>query len=138
MRVVRRFALVLALLSANCGSFEQMAAMKQDTDRAPDDIERDLGTRPEVGFHIFSGELATVTVVIDSERVQQFRVSDLEIRVHWALASALKQKPKSVLVSLRATTLRTGQVGQGAISGVHRVAAYAPSVRAPNAEADDL
>jgi hypothetical protein len=46
-----------------------------------------------IGFNVMNGNLANLNVIIDSSKVQQLHVSELEIRVHKAIAESRKEKP---------------------------------------------
>jgi hypothetical protein len=106
MKAQYKFAILMMCSCAlvGCGSFIEM---KQQTDQAASLLEKDLGVRPEIGFNIFNGKLVAVTVVFDSDKLNDMPFSELQLRVHRILASTLSQKPEQVIVSLRSNGLKT-------------------------------
>ena len=104
-----RLVVLLAVLCAGCGTISEMKGIYAETQRTADVLEKELGTRPEIGFNVMNGNLANLNVIIDSSKVQQLHVSELEIRVHKAIAVTMKEKPGQILVSLRASALNVGQ-----------------------------
>jgi hypothetical protein len=95
--------LICSCALVSCGSFTET---KQQTDQAVTLLEKDLGVRPEIGFSILNGKLTQVTVIFDSEKLKDMPFSELQLRVHRALAAVLTQRPTQVTVSLRSNGLK--------------------------------
>lgn len=109
---MKRVVVLAALLFAGCGAVEQFRDVQQQAERAADVLEKELGARPALEWHVSNGSYLSVNVVIKSSLVHESSVSDLEAAVHRALSDTFRDRPQEVVISLRSTPESVGQVSK--------------------------
>jgi len=77
-----------------------MSEIQSQVDAASSALEKDLGTRPKVGWNWNNGTLTNVNFVFDGNKVANLQVSQLKSRIDEAVAANFKEKPANVMVSV--------------------------------------
>lgn len=90
-----------AVLLAACNFVESMKETHAQAEAAAELLEKEMGTRPFMGWNIHNGTLTNVNVVFEGPKVAALPVSELEAKVRRAVAASFKQQPKQLLVSAR-------------------------------------
>ena len=96
-----RFLIIAAsavLLSA-CNFVESFKEVQSQADAAATLLEKDLGTKPFMGWNVHNGTFTNLNVVFDGSKVQALSVRDLESRVRKAVSASFKEQPKQLMVS---------------------------------------
>ena len=95
---MRTAAILLTLLLASCGSISET---QNQSNAAAAMLEKELGSKPQVGFNIHNGALARVTFIFDGSKIGDVQVKELEERTRRALAASFKERPKVVQVMVQ-------------------------------------
>lgn len=91
----------VVLLLAACNVVESFSEMQAQAEAAAVLIERDVGTKPFMGWNINNGTFTNLNVVFDGTQVAALSVRELESKVRKAVSSSFKQQPQQLLVSAR-------------------------------------
>jgi hypothetical protein len=104
MRAIVMVVIVIAAaLTLGCETVSEMREVQGQTEKAADQLWRDTGTRPQIGFNVNNGRLAVVNVTFSSREVSNRRVSELEEIVRRALMASLAEQPQRLIVSVEST-----------------------------------
>ena len=98
-----RFLTIIAaafLLSA-CNFVESFKEVQSQAEAAASLLEKDVGTRPLMGWNVHNGTFTNLNVVFDGSKVATFSVRDLESKVRRAVGSSFREQPKQLMVSAR-------------------------------------
>jgi hypothetical protein len=92
--------LLLLMILAACGVGDSFTEMQQQTALASEALLKEVGSRPQIGWNIYNGTLANVTVVFPDDKVSQLSISELSAKVQLALANNLKEQPQQIVLSV--------------------------------------
>jgi hypothetical protein len=99
---MRVLALVSAvLLLAACDFVETFQEVQSQAEAAATLLEKDVGTRPFMGWNVNNGKFTNLNVVFDGTKVAAMTVRDLESKVRKAVGSSFKEQPQQLTVSAR-------------------------------------
>ena len=90
----------LALLSA-CGFVEGIKETQAQADAVAAALEKDVGTKPVLGWNIHNNVLMNVSVIFDGSKVAALSVSELGAKVRRAVSTGFKQQPRELILSVR-------------------------------------
>jgi hypothetical protein len=93
--------LAAALLLGACNVVESLTEMKSQADAAAVLLEKDVGTKPLMGWNIHNGKFTNLNVTFDGSKVAALSVRELELKVRKAVGSTFKEQPRELLVSAR-------------------------------------
>jgi len=94
MKVIASIA--IALLLSACESVTEANAQAEEAAAA---FEREIGTRPFVGWNIYNGKLVQVTFLFESDKIANYTVRDLENRAIRIVATSFKSTPSQITIS---------------------------------------
>lgn len=89
------------LLIGACNFVESMKETHAQAEAAAAALEKEMGTRPFMGWNVHNGTLTNLNVIFEGSKVAALPVSELEAKVRRAVAASFKQQPKQLLVSAR-------------------------------------
>ena len=92
---------IVVLLLGSCDTVKGFTEVQSQAEAAATLLEKDLDTRPFVGWNIHNTTLTNVSVTFDATKVSQLAVGDLEARVQKAVAATFKSQPKQLVVAVR-------------------------------------
>jgi hypothetical protein len=101
--IVRAIFAGIAMLfaAASCDMIGAISDIQAQGNAAAMELEKALGTKPQVGFNIFNGTLTNVTFSFDASRLSKYTVADLNRLAVAAVQHHFKQQPKVVIVNLQ-------------------------------------
>jgi hypothetical protein len=91
-------AVAIALPAASCNFLGSMSEIQSQANATAAALERDLGTRPSVGWNWNNGQLRSVSLVFDGQKVANLQIGQLEARVQMAVTANFKQRPSTIEV----------------------------------------
>jgi len=89
-----------AVLLTSCGSFASMAEVNAQSSATAEALEKDLGVKPYIGWHIGNGTLTNVNVTFAEGKVEGMSIGELETHVRAAVAAHFKDKPVQLIVAV--------------------------------------
>jgi hypothetical protein len=98
-----RFLMIAAtiFLLGACDFVETFKEVQSQADAAAAILEKDVGTRPFMGWNVNNGKFTNLNVVFDGTKVAALSVRELESKVRKAIGSSFKEQPQQLLVSAR-------------------------------------
>ncbi len=90
---------VASLLLGGCNFIESFKETMAQADAAAALLEKDVGTKPLVGWNVNNYTLTNVNVTFEGSKVAALPVSELEAKVRRAVAASFKQQPKELVIS---------------------------------------
>ena len=90
-----------ALLLAACDFVETFQEVQSQAEAAASLLEKDVGTRPFMGWNVNNGKFTNLNVVFDGTKVAALSVRDLESKVRKAVGASFKEQPQQLMVSAR-------------------------------------
>lgn len=94
-------AVVATLFVGACNVAESMKETQAQAEAAATLLEKEVGTKPLMGWNVHNGTLTNVNVIFDGSKVAALPVSELESKVKRAIAANFKQQPKQLMISAR-------------------------------------
>jgi hypothetical protein len=92
---------LISLVLSGCNFVESMKETQAQADAAAELLEKEVGTKPFMGWNIHNGTLTNVNVIFEGSKVAALPVSELEAKVRRAVTASFKQQPKQLIVSAR-------------------------------------
>lgn len=99
MRVL--LSAIAVVLLGSCNVVESFTEVQSQAEAAATVLEKELGTKPAVGWNIHNAVLTNVNVIFDVTKVSQLSVGELEARVQKAVAGNFKLQPKQLIVGVQ-------------------------------------
>lgn len=98
-----RFLMIAAatFLLGACDFVETFREVQSQAEAAAAMLEKDVGTRPSMGWNINNGKFTNLNVVFDGTKVAAMSVRELEAKVRKAVGSSFKEQPQQLRVSAR-------------------------------------
>ena len=98
-----RFLMIVAatFLLGACDFFETFQEVQSQAEAAATMLEKDVGTRPFMGWNVNNGKFTNLNVVFDGTKVASMSVRELESKVRKAVRSSFKEQPQQLMVSAR-------------------------------------
>ena len=98
-----RFLMIVAatFLLGACDFFETFQEVQSQAEAAATILEKDVGTRPSLGWNVNNGKFTNLNVVFDGTKVASMSVRELESKVRKAVSSSFKEQPQQLMVSAR-------------------------------------
>lgn len=92
---------VAALVLGACNVVESFKEVQSQAEAAAILLEKDVGTKPAMGWNIHNGSFTNLNVVFDGSKVAALPVRELESKVRKAVSSSFKEQPKQLVISVR-------------------------------------
>jgi hypothetical protein len=83
-----------------CSAAEDMAGMFDKQDIVKEYLQKEHGLTAQLGFQIHNGQLLHVTIIFESEEVNDRKVSELQEIAFDAAAANFESMPKAVIVQV--------------------------------------
>lgn len=99
MRIL--MAVATALLLGACDFVETFQEIQSQAEAAATLLEKDVGTRPFMGWNVNDGKFTDRNVVFDGTKVAALSVGELESKVRKAVSASFKERPQQLTVSAR-------------------------------------
>jgi hypothetical protein len=90
----------LALSISACGFVGSMAEINAQSTATADALEKDLGVKPYIGWHMGNGTLTNVNVTFTDGNVEGMSIGELETHVRAAVAANFKDKPRQLVIAV--------------------------------------
>ena len=84
-----------------CDFVETFQEVQAQAEAAATILEKDVGTRPFMGWNVNNGKFTSLNVVFDGTKVAAMSVRELESKVRKAVSSSFKEQPQQLMVSAR-------------------------------------
>jgi hypothetical protein len=91
----------MVLVLSSCNFVESFKEIQSQAEAAATILEKDVGTKPSVGWNIRNDTFTTLNVVFDGSKVATLSVRELESKVRRAVSSSFKEQPEQLIVSTR-------------------------------------
>jgi hypothetical protein len=93
--------LTAVLLLSSCDLAGKVSEYQANAEAAAIELEKQLGSKPDVNWSAADGRLVNVNVMFDGRTVSSLTVKDLENRSRTVLATNFKETPQQLIVSIR-------------------------------------
>ena len=105
MPITRGFAVAFlgALALFGCGLVQDMANVQKNSDAIAAALEKELGSKPLVGWNIENGTVTNVSVTFPLESVSKIPVGELETKVRASVLKNFEKPPGQLVVSVIST-----------------------------------
>lgn len=90
-----------ALFLGACDFVETFKEVQSQAEAAATMLEKDVGTRPFIGWNVNNGKFTNLNVVFDGTKVAALSVRELESKVRKAVSASFKEQPQQLMVSAR-------------------------------------
>jgi hypothetical protein len=90
--------LLLVLLASGCSVYDTLTEGFQHTEEVSNDLEKEIKSKPLVGFNWSNGVLNSVTITFD-DIPQGKSISDIANAARDSVASRFKQEPSTIIIS---------------------------------------
>jgi hypothetical protein len=92
---------VTAQLLVACNFAASLGEAQASAEAVANALEKDIGSKPFVGWNVHNGKLVNVNVVFDGAKVSARTVRDLETVTRAAVGAHFKEQPSQLMVSVR-------------------------------------
>jgi len=92
-------AMAIAFSLCGCGLAQDMATTQKSAEAAAAELQKELGTKPMIGWNVTNGALKKVNVVFPAEPVANLTVGELHDRVRRAVAHSFSKPPEQLAVT---------------------------------------
>ena len=105
MPITRGFAVAFlgAVALFGCGMVQDMVNVQKNSEAIAVSLEKELGTKPLVGWNIQNGTVTNVNVTFPLEAVSQIPVGELEAKVRASVLKRFEKPPGQLVVSVIST-----------------------------------
>ena len=97
------FAMVGVLLLSACGMIGDMSDALEKSEAIAVELEKEIGTKPFVGWNINNGTLTNVTVTFPIEGVSKLTIGELDAKVRVVVARSFDKPLEQLIVSTIST-----------------------------------
>ncbi len=91
--------LTLSFVLTGCNLVDNIAETQKQADATALILEKQIGTKPKIGWDIDNGTLMRLNVSFETAKISAFSVADIESKVRQATLEGFTKKPKELVVS---------------------------------------